>query len=180
MMSIRSDRGQNRPLFPSVHPEPGARPRTAPAVSLFGAPEAPDLLVQVSIELHWHCLGEIRRSGQGLALPPLPDGPALYRFRIVDAGAGSLHVGEAADIASRLAPLAMPAGAGRPTPLRTALHAELDRGRRVALDLVTGDRTVRVDGRLHPANLCDRPTRTLLARAARIAEQAQQLPTGRG
>ncbi|WP_157219746.1 hypothetical protein [Flavisphingomonas formosensis] len=155
-----------------------ATQRTAAAASLFGVPQTPGGLVQISIELRWRLAGEIRAGRDGrLSFPEVVEGPALYRFRFLDeTGPKAAMIGEAADLARRFAQFANPTGAGESVQMfHDLLRIRLGQGQRIELDIVTSDRTLRIAGRAHPVDLADLGVRRLLEQAARIAEGASAI-----
>lgn len=183
-MSIcQGQSGETSSPQPTVRPILPARPparRTAPAISLFGASEAPSGLVQISIELRWRPIGRITLDAGGkLLFPETAAMPALYRMRLLLAEGSRNYIGETADLARRFGHYCDP-HAGQETSLRihAALHAHLADGGAIDVDAVTAEKVpLRIAGRPLPIDLANRTIRRLLEQAAMVADDAADIET---
>jgi hypothetical protein len=166
----------HRPTLPA---RPQAR-RTAPAISLFGASEAPSGLVQIAIELRWRPIGRIVLDASGkLVFPEAAAMPALYRMRLLLAEGSRNYIGETADLARRFGNYGNP-HSGQETSLRihAALHAHLAEGGAIDVDAVTAEKVpLRIAGRPIPIDLANRTIRRLLEQAAMVADDAADIAT---
>ncbi len=127
-------------------------------------------LIRIEASLEWEEIGNVSVSETGrLAMPDVPLGPGIYRFRISGNGCNEVYIGETISIHKRMIRRYAGLSKGETTVrIRNRLLSRIDEGCSVNLDAASGC-TLEVDGQKLAVNLADKIQRRLFENAALLS-----------
>lgn len=127
-------------------------------------------LIRIEASLEWEEIGNVSVSETGrLAMPDVPLGPGIYRFRISGNGCNEVYIGETISLRKRMFGNYASRHTGKTTVrIREHLMLRLNSGHLVNLDTACGC-TLEVSGKQLEVNLADMSQRRLLENAALLS-----------
>ena len=121
--------------------------------------------MKVSVSFDWQPAGEVHISSAAIVLPPLTNGPGVYRFRFSGHGIDGAYIGEAAQLRRRVYQYAKP-GPSQMTNLRmnVEMREHLTAGGRIEMSVIT-DADIEIEGRAARLDLAEASSRRLIENA---------------